>query len=244
MKTGVDRQQSLTKARLISRAYKHMRVAAINVGDNDLMQGLTFLRNEASEGLPLISANLIDPATKSLIFSPYTIKKVGKLRIAFFGLVSPIKNQVIQYPAENKFLVKDPVKVARKMFNKLRHKADVIILLSDLDAKKEREVIKAVPGIHFVLGGHEGRFIQTPVWEGQTPILESYKNGMYAGKLHITFASASSTFKYEGTEKSLNGLMHSKGDNRFSWSLVPMHTSLPEDREISSWIQMTGIGND
>ena len=244
MGTGVNQQQSLTKAQLISRAYKHMGVAAINVGEADLMQGLTFLRNEASQGLPLISANLIDPARKSPIFSPYTIKKVGEIRIALFGLASPVKNQAIPQPAENKFLVGDPVKAARKMFEKLRQKADIIILLSDLDAKREREVIKAVPGIHFVLGGHEGRFIQTPLWERHTPILESYKNGMYAGKLHLTFVKASSPFIYKSTEERRHGLKASKGGNHFLWALEPLHTSLPEDREISSWIQKSGIEKD
>lgn len=244
MGKDVNQQQSLTKAQLIGRAYKHMGVAAINVGDADLTQGLTFLRNAASQGLPLISANLIDPARKSPIFSPYTIKKVGKIRIALFGLASPVKNQAIPHPPENKFLVGDPVKAARKMFEKLRQKADIIILLSDLDAKRERAVIKAVPGIHFVLGGHEGRFIQTPLWEGHTPILESYKNGMYAGTLHLTFVKASSPFSYKGTEEKLHGSNDSKGGNRFLWTLVPLHTSLPEDREISSWIQKSGIEKD
>jgi 2',3'-cyclic-nucleotide 2'-phosphodiesterase (5'-nucleotidase family) len=244
MGTGVNQQQSFTKAQLISRAYKYMGVAAINVSDADLTQGLTFLRNEASRGLPLISANLIDSVRKSPIFSPYTIKKVGKIRIALFGLTSQVKNQAVTQPAENKFLVGDPVKSARKMFEKLRQKADIIILLSDLDAKREREVVKAVPGIHFVLGGHEGRFIQTPLWEGHTPLLESYKNGMYAGTLHLTFVKASSPFAYKSTEETSHGLKNSKVGNRFSWTLVPLHTSLLEDREISSWIQKSGIEKD
>jgi len=244
MGTGVDQQQSFTKAQLISRAYKHMGVSAINVGQADLTQGLRFLRNEASRGLPLISANLIDPVRKSPIFSPYTIHKVGKIRIALFGLASPLKNQAIPHPAENKFLVGDPVKSARKMFEKLRRKADVIILLSDLDTKREREVVKAVPGIQFVLGGHEGRFIQTPLWEGHTPILESYKDGMYAGTLHLTVVKASAPFVYKGAEERVHGLKDSRVGNRFSWTLVPLHTSLPEDREISSWIKKSGIGKD
>jgi 2',3'-cyclic-nucleotide 2'-phosphodiesterase (5'-nucleotidase family) len=244
MATGVNQQQSLIKAQLISRAYKHMGVAAINVGDADLTQGLTFLRNEASKGLPLISANLIDPASKLPIFSPYTVKKIGKIRIALFGLASPVKNQAIHHPAENTFIVRDPVKSARKTFKMLHRKADVIILLSNLDAKSEREVIRAVPGIHFVLGGREGRFIETPLWEGHTPILESYKKGMYAGTLHLTFVKASSPFQYEVTGERLHGLEHSNVSNRFSWTLVPLHALLPEDRKISSWIHKSGIKKD
>lgn len=221
-----------------------MGIAAINVSAADLTLGLTSFRNESSRGLPLISANVTDPARKSPIFSPYTIKKVGNTRIALFGLTSPAEKQNVLQPPENNFLVGDPVKAARKIFLKLRERADIIILLSDLDAQEEREVIKAVPGIHFIFGGHEGRYIHTPLWEGQTPILESYKNGMYAGTLRLTFKKASLPFAYEGTGETSQGLKDPKGGNRFSWTLVPLHTSLPEDMEVSSWIQKSGVEKD
>jgi 2',3'-cyclic-nucleotide 2'-phosphodiesterase (5'-nucleotidase family) len=243
-KKDADTQLSLTKVRMISRAYTRMGVAAINMSAADLTLGLPFFRNEATQGFPLISANLMNPGGKSLIFSPYTIKKVGKVRIALFGLTSPAKNQTVIHPPENKFILGDPVKSARKIFRKLRQHADIIILLSDLDAKKEREVIKAVPGIHFVLGGQDGRYMHTPLWEGHTPILESYKNGMYAGMLRLTVVKTSSPFTYKGMEKTPRDAEESKGSNRFSWTLVPLHTSLPEDREISSWIQQSGLEKD
>ena len=85
---GANQKQSRIKARLISRAYMRMGVAAINVGDLDLLQGLAFLRKEASRGLPLVSSNLVDPSTKTSIVKPYIIKKVGSIRVAFFGLLS------------------------------------------------------------------------------------------------------------------------------------------------------------
>ncbi len=232
---GVDPKHSLVKARLISNIYKRMGAAAINIGDADLMQGLTFLRDEAFRGLPLTSANLVDPATKSPIFAPYIVKRVGKIRIAFFGLLSPYMNMntAAQKAAGNSFLVKDPVETAREMIAKLHRRADIIILLSDLDANGEKEVIKAIPAINFVLGGHEGRYITSPAREGQTPVLASYRNGMYAGKLQLTVVKAGSSFKGEG-----------EGDNRFLWTVTPLNASLPEDREVSAWIRKAGIGKD
>lgn len=201
--TGIDHTQSLTKARLISRAYKRMGVAAINVGDWDLMQGMAFLREEASRGLPLISANLVDQSRGTPIFKPYIIKKINKTRIAFFGLLSPDINPTIRKAAGGGILVKDPVETAREMLKKLYNRADVIILLSDLGADREREVVKAASGIHFILGGHEGRYIQSSAWEGQAPVLESYKNGMYAGKLQLSFVNPASPFHDEGREDQI-----------------------------------------
>jgi len=240
MSGSIDHHQSLIKARLISRAYKRMGAAAINVGPLDLAQGLTFLREEASRGLPLISSNLVEPSSRTPIFQPYIIKKVNKTRIAFFGLLSPASNPAIRKTEGEKFMVQDPAEAARAVIEKLRGKADVIVLLSVLDQYGEREIVKAVSGINFVLGGHEGRYIQSPVWEGQTPILESYRNGMYAGKLQLSFANAASPFR----DELKNCEASNSSDNRFVWTLVPLDRSFPEDRVVSEWIRKAGVERD
>jgi 2',3'-cyclic-nucleotide 2'-phosphodiesterase (5'-nucleotidase family) len=252
---GANQKQSVIKARLISRAYRRMAVAAVNVGALDLLQGLAFLRQEASRGLPLLSSNLVDPSTKTAIFKPYVIKNVDSIRVAFFGLLSPNIRTDIYKEAGKQFLVKDPVGTAREMIGTLRGKADVIILLSDLPSDSQQEVIRAAPGIHFVLGGRDGRYVQSPLWEGQTPIFESYRYGMYAGKLQLSFINASSPFRYERTEEQARQ-QTSSGDaprtskeppsrnNRFQWTLMPLDMSIPEDMEVSGWIRKAGIERD
>jgi 2',3'-cyclic-nucleotide 2'-phosphodiesterase (5'-nucleotidase family) len=253
--TDANRNQSLMRARLISRAYMRMGAAAINVGALDLLPGLAFLRKEASRGFLLVSANIVDPATKTSIFKPYIIRKVGTIRVAFFGLLSPNISTDIYKEAGKQFLVKDPVRTAREVIGMLRGKAGVIILLSDLPSDSQQEVIKAAPGIHFVLGGRDGRYVQSPVWEGHTPILESYTYGMYAGRLQLDYVNASSPFKHEKTEEQARQ-QASSGDgprtskefpprnNRFQWTLMPLDISIPEDREISGWIKKAGIEKD
>jgi 2',3'-cyclic-nucleotide 2'-phosphodiesterase (5'-nucleotidase family) len=256
---GPNQKQSLIKASLLSRGYMRMGVAAINVGDLDLFQGLAFLRKEASKGLPLVSSNLLDPATKTHVFKPYIIKKVGAIRVAFFGLLSPDTRTDIYKEGggklQGKLQVKDPVKTAREMILKLHGKADVIILLSALSSDRQQEVINAAPEIHFVLGGRDSRYIQSPLWERQTPILESYKYGMYAAKLQITFANSSSPYSYERVEEQSGQQASPRDDlkvirrspsqtNRFHWTLIPLDMSLPEDREVSGWIKKAGIEKD
>lgn len=226
--------RALARARLISRVYKRMGVAAVNVGDSDLNQGLSFLREEASRGLPLISTNLIDPSRGEPIFLPYVIKKVDNIRVAFFGLVSPDMNPASRKATAKKVFIKDPVETAQGVMNTLRGQADIVILLSDLGVERERELLRKVPGIHFVLGGHEGQYIRSPMREGDTPILQSYIKGMYAGKLQLTIADTSSHFREEG---QTNG-------NRFQWTLIPLDESIPDDKIISEWIRKDGFAND
>jgi 5'-nucleotidase len=221
-------------ARLITRAYKRMGIAAVNVGDSDLKLGLSFLRQEASRGFPLISANLMARSRGTPIFPPYIIKKAEGVRVAFFGLLSPDMSPSVRKTMGKRVVIKDPVETAKAVMEVLRKQADIIILLSDLGLDKEREILRKVTGIHVVLGGREGQYTLSPIWERETPILQSYKKGMYAGKLQFTISDASFHFEKEGQ----------KGANRIQWTLIPLDNSLPEDKAISGWIRKAGFAGD
>ena len=205
--SGAGSEKDLAKARLIGRAYKHMGAAAINVGDLDLFQGVDFLRGEYSQGLPLISANLLNPSTKAPFFSPYVIRQAAGVRVAFFGLLptefAPGAGIAIKNANEGKILIKDPVEAAREIVQKLKGQADAIVLLSDLGIYKDQTVAQAVPGIHFILGGHEGRFTNKSQQTGSTHILQSSAKGMYVGQLRLVLENPASAFKDEGEAKSL-----------------------------------------
>ncbi len=183
--TDMDGEKALMKAKIIGRAYRRMGVEAVNVGCLDLMLGADFLRKEFSQGLPLISANLLDPSTQAPLLPPYTIKEVGGVRIAFFGLLPPESgpeiSAAIHRANEGKILIGDPVEAAKAAVQKIAGKADLIVLLSDLGLSKDQLLAKAVPGIHFILGGHEGRFTRKGIQAGRTHIFQSSFKGMYVG---------------------------------------------------------------
>jgi 2',3'-cyclic-nucleotide 2'-phosphodiesterase (5'-nucleotidase family) len=202
-----DSEKALKKAQIIGRAYRHMGATAVNVGCLDLLQGVDFLRQEFSQGLPLVSANLLDPATKGSIFPPYIIREIGGLRIAFFGLLplesGPEISPAIRQANEGKILIGDPVEAAKETLRKLQGKADLVILLSDLGLYKDQMVALAVPGIHFILGGHEGRFTRKAVKAGMTHIFQSSHKGMYVGQLQLVLEDPSKPFKDQGEVQHL-----------------------------------------
>ena len=215
-----DSEKALKKAQIIGRAYRHMGAAAVNVGCLDLLRGVDFLRQEYSQGLPLVSANLLDPSTKAPIFPPYIIKEVGGVRIAFLGLLPPESGPEIS-PAihranEGKILIADPVEAARETLRKIQGKADLIIILSDLGLYKDQMVAKEVPGIHFILGGHEGRFTRKAVRAGMTHTFQSSYKGMYVGQLQLTLENPSKPFRDAGEvqylQERIDGLdLHIRG---------------------------------
>ncbi len=198
LKEVKDPKQELIRARVIARAYRRMGAVAINVGDLDLSQGVDFLRQSAAQGIPLISANLLNPSTKGLLFPGHVIEQVGKVKVAFFGLANPQFSPVIQKAVEGAVTVKDPIQAAKETMEKLHGKADVIVLLSDLGLAKDLELLKAVPGIHLVLGGHEGQYLGTPREEGKGFVFQSYKRGMYLGRLSITVEEPGASFQDAG----------------------------------------------
>lgn len=185
-------------ARLLSRIYNYMGVNAVNVGDLELLQGVPFLQEQASQGLNLISANLVERSSKKSIFPPYLIYTVGNFRIAFLGLLdSDLEPEIYNAMGEDAVVI-DPIKTAQKVVSQLTGKADVVILLSSLGLDKENDLIRKITGIHFVMGGREGRFFNTLLKEEDTYIGQSYWAGMYTGRLDLTLKNTTSPFHDEG----------------------------------------------
>jgi 2',3'-cyclic-nucleotide 2'-phosphodiesterase (5'-nucleotidase family) len=193
-----DVKKALTKARLIAQAYRQMGIVAVNVGDRDLSQGLDFLKQEAAQGLPLISANLVDAVQRQPIFPPAVIREVSGVRIAFVGLLRSSLPPASEKSLAGKALVEDPLETARKVVAGLKGKTDLVILLSDLGWDQDVGMAKEIAGIQFILGGHEGRATTGAFQQGETFIVQSYQKGMYAGELALPLGKAGSLFQDEG----------------------------------------------
>lgn len=193
----IEPQRALAKARIIARTYRHMRVDAVAVGDTDLLHGLGFLQEEAAQGLPLISANLVDPKKKAHVFRPFVVTSSSDLKVALVGITRP--NPEIQKALKDAAQIKDPIGAARETLGALKGKADLILVLSDLTMAEAKEMAKAVPGIHFILGGHEGRYSNYLDREGGAFIGQSYYKGMTVGRLRLTVEGRDGPFQDEGT---------------------------------------------
>lgn len=194
---NLNPEWALKKALLFGRAYRRMGAAAMNVGDMDLLLGLDFLKKESSQGLPLISSNLIDPSIKKPIFRPYVIREIAGVRLAFLGLLSPDLNPQIASAiktAQARVLIEDPVKIVQEILPRLQGQADIVVLLSDLGVIRDQMLARSVRGILFILGGPEGRPMQIGNQVGQTFIFQSSSKGMYLGKLRITLENTTSPF--------------------------------------------------
>jgi 5'-nucleotidase/UDP-sugar diphosphatase len=288
-KGAADPQKNLAKAEILAKAYRKMGVAAVNVGDLDLLAGVDFLQKKAGEGLPLISANLAEASTGKLLFKAYRVVEAGSFKIGFVGLMGPELDPQVRKAAGEKVSLLDPWEAAKKTLEELRGKADVVVVLSDMGMARDQRLAKEVEGIQFILGGHDGRFVSSAEQQGGSWLLQSYSKGMYVGSLRLRLEEPGRPIWDEGrasrleqelaklegridahrkaqqrgpnpsVERSLKQLeeqrirlkqeleeARNKRDkgNRFSWRLEPLDPSLPEDQEVTRWIQEAGIQAD
>lgn len=127
----------------------------------------------------------------------YLVVERGGLRFGLFGLLG--KEAVFYTTGAGAVTFRDAIATAREMVNVLREKenVDVVICLSHggLDQGKDGrfsngedvELVRAVPGIDVVIGGHTHTELKEPILvNGRTPVVQSGKYGENLGELVMT----------------------------------------------------------
>ncbi len=143
-------------------------VDAMAVGNHEFGYGpdaLAYVLSTAfpSGGFPLLSANLDLSGYPTLAnwIEPSMIKTIGGVKIGIFGLLIPGE------PSENAapVIIEDTIfNVAATMVQQLRGEgAQAVICLSHLGIYLDRILAENVPGIDFIVGGHDHFVFDQPV---------------------------------------------------------------------------------
>lgn len=188
------------------------------------------IRNLKASHFPWICANLVDEKTGKLFLTPYIVRDYGKVRIAFFGLITQLVNSA-PYKAREELGLNalEPIEVAKKLVPELRQKADIVICLSHLGVTIDKKMAAEVPGIDIILGGHSHTRLPQPVLVpsgtptatslGAVPIVQAFQWGSEMGDTRVIFRRNADTGAYS--------LMSCKGQ------LISIDSSLPDDPTIS-----------
>jgi 2',3'-cyclic-nucleotide 2'-phosphodiesterase (5'-nucleotidase family) len=114
-----------------------------------------------------VCANLIEKRSRKPLFSPYLVKKIGGVRVGFFGLIG---EKVNLGPSQDSLLVEDAAVVATRTIVEMRKKgADVVVLLGQLGKVENEDLVSAVDGVNAVVVGRDtplipkGRMIKNTV---------------------------------------------------------------------------------
>lgn len=222
------------KARLIAAAYGRMGYQAVNVGSDDLLAGIEFLRELQGEmHLPLLSANLLGRKGGKPTFKSHVVFDLDGIRVGVFGLTSDARHNE-GVPPEGYF-VSDPIAAAKRVAAELAKDCDIIVALSNLDSFKEyTKLVQQVKEIHFIFGSGSGKsYHQTIRSDGgwKALLLQVYSKGQYLGRIDLKVVKGARDFvdlsRKAQLEKQINSIerqleSYRKGTGRAK--------SIPEDK--------------
>jgi 2',3'-cyclic-nucleotide 2'-phosphodiesterase/3'-nucleotidase len=178
------RKDALLKVDVLVRAYEEMGYAAVNVGEKDLIMGLGFLHEIAKMAkFSLVSANLIDRKTRKPVFRPFIREEVSGIKIGITGLISRWVNEVLK-EKEPYLEVLDPLDAVKPYVEELRKSCDIVVVLSQLGQRGDRELALEVPGIDVIVGGGWSKRIRYSRIR-ETIMYRLEPRGGYLGKLDL-----------------------------------------------------------
>lgn len=180
---------------------------------------------------PLVCANVVDRTTKTSPFRPYIVRRVGSLRVALFGLLTP---EAQTYPAGRESLeVLPPAEVASRLVPLLRREADLVVLLSHLGIQEDRRLAAEVEGIDVIVGGHSHTYLRAPLFIGRVP---------GPSKDSVNGTVITQAFEWGAGLGRLDMRLRRTGTRRWSLAryygrLLPVDRSIAEDRTTAAVVQ-------
>ncbi len=169
----------------IIESYNAMGWTALGLGERDFALGTNYLKDLAKMAdFPLSSANVFDKETNKYVFKPYTVVKMGGLRV---GITAVIGNEV-GFSADRQdkdgIYVGDPASSLGSVIEELKKKSDFIIVLAHTGVTDAKVLAQEYDSIDLMIVGHGGEVnIFQPVTEKNSLITTLYSRGKYIDRL-------------------------------------------------------------
>lgn len=181
---------SLLKAKTVQadgliKAMSLMGYDAVGIAPQDLAAGADFLLAQpADRQLPWLSANIVRNDGGELLFSPHILKKAGDLTLAIVGITGPqpvnsASASLLDYSLE------DQAKALKSTIAKVKEQSDIIILLSSLPERMNRQIAEQYHEINIIIQAGTSTSNIRPQLVGNALITQVGKMGKYLGRIDI-----------------------------------------------------------
>lgn len=173
-------------AELHLKAMDRMGYDALNLGIPELSFGMAFLERTRSQvSFPYIASNLLYGGSRLPWTREYIMKEVGGIKVAILGILDP--NNLQQIPRRDDvkgFEITSPEAALDRLLPEVRGKADLVVLLSQLDETKTRALVGAVWGIDVAIFSKRDYRVKP---SGENVILlQAISEGMTLGLVTVT----------------------------------------------------------
>jgi 5'-nucleotidase len=142
-------------------------------------------RRCAQRSFPMLAANLVDLRGGRPFWERSLELEVGGLRVGLFGATP------VQYPVGavweklSGFRFLDPARTLPPIAEELASRNDLVILLSHLGARLDREMAPRLPGVSLIVGGHSHTLFTLPERAGDAWIVQTGSHGRFLGEVRL-----------------------------------------------------------
>jgi 2',3'-cyclic-nucleotide 2'-phosphodiesterase (5'-nucleotidase family) len=178
-----------SKVKIYVNSFNNIGESFINLGEKDLILGSKFLNDLSQDkNFKIISSNLF--SKDKPVFKQYIIKEIDKIKFGIMGIIGEsIKLDLKEFTINNP---KEILREGIKFFQ--NNNCDYIILLAHADKKEIINILKEISDISFVILGHSGEKIDSPINVNDSFIVQSGFGGRYLGRLDLSLKNKSKKF--------------------------------------------------
>jgi 5'-nucleotidase / UDP-sugar diphosphatase len=147
------------------------------VGNHELDYGVKLLMEYRKIAkFPILSANFM--MNGKLLMEPTAVIEVNGIKVGLLGVTAQWDTPGVTWVS--------PEEAIKKYLPALKHRTNVVVLLSHLGSGEDTRMAQSISGIDVIVGGHTHNALEKPVMAGKTIIVQAGKHGQYVGVLELT----------------------------------------------------------
>jgi 5'-nucleotidase len=161
-----------------------------------------------------LAANVVDKNDKSFGgMPPFVVREMGGIKIGFFGILLP-ETATTSAPGPDVKILKSCDTATRIVPQMRAAGAQLIIAITHLSMPEDKELVRCVPDIDLIVGGHEHTLLQSLA--GRTPIFKMTADARQLGRYDLTVDAA--TGKLQSVD----------------WKIIPVNDQVADDPEFAA----------
>ncbi|MBK5968504.1 MULTISPECIES: bifunctional metallophosphatase/5'-nucleotidase [Thiorhodovibrio] len=194
-----------------------MGVDAAVMGNHELDYGQAVFRERLdTAGFPILAANLDASPVPFPTPATVVLHPAGGPRIGILGLVTEELTTTTHPRNTSGIRMMPPADIAAGWLPWLRARADLVVVLSHLGLKADRQLAHSVPGIDLIVGGHNHRLLRQPEIEHGVAIVQAGSRGQYLGRMDLVVQDGQIDIQ--------------------DYRVIPVDNSIPEDARIATGV--------